>query len=809
MEEMAEKTTEKITIWGIVQGVGFRPFVAKLAHRMEMRGEVLNKGGLVELVVTDSPKKIDEFLRALKSEKPLPAEIVHIKREPLSPRFFSDFKIQSSVSGMDEIAMIPPDLALCSKCEADLLNPENPRYNHPFISCMACGPRYTIMDRLPYDRENTAMVDWPMCDFCLGEYKDKENRRYHAQTISCHNCGPVLLSRQSSRRVTGPEKKFEPQAVRSKDFIESEILNTLSNGGVIAVKGVGGYHLMCDPFIPEAVEKLRLLKDREAKPFAVLFRDLDQVEKFCFINPVEKGLLTSSARPILLLEHREAASLSQAELNPPREKEGFSISELERSRFIGSFLPSTALQIMILDLYGGPLIATSANLSGAPMIKDEEEIFALQDKYPHLLSGVYYHLRDIRLRVDDSVVRVIDGQPQMIRRSKGYAPLPLSLATDLDSSSMILAVGGQLKNSFALTKGPFAYVSEYFGDLDESPIQETYEESLERMQEFFHIKPGLVVCDLHPLYHTTSFAEAYSKKYGIPLLKVQHHHAHVASVMAEHHLEGPVIGVSFDGTGYGTDGSIWGGEFLLCENGDFRRMAHLPYIKVLGGDESMKDARKSALCYLYDSLSSTADSNLAKGPMKIDLSQIIEYSRINNILGLDPGFHNGQAPETANQAATAPINQGAALVFKALDLGINTFNSSSCGRLFDAVAALLGICSYNTYEGQCAILLEDAADRALKGKGTEADELALDFHLQMARLILNTCLEIRRETGANQVALTGGVFQNRILTEESLRLLRDNKFSVYYNVSVSPNDGGLALGQAYLGMKYTERNVID
>lgn len=722
-----DQVTERIRLWGIVQGVGFRPFVAKTAARLHMKGEVLNIGGLVEIVATDAPQRLDDFVEAIEREKPAPAEIVHIKRTREPFRAFDSFTILDSDQGDDEAAMIPADLAICPDCLAEMRDPRDPRYRHPFISCMVCGPRYTIMDKIPYDRENTTMIDFPMCDFCEKEYTSIQDRRYHAQTISCHDCGPKL----------------------SMTVEQGAAL--LAAGEVIAFKSMGGYNLICDPLSDEAVAKLREIKMREQKPFAIMFRDLGQIQQYCHVSDIEAKLLASSARPILLLEHKPSDS-----------------AEIEKSRFIGSFLPSMGAQYLLLEQIS-PLIVTSANLSGQPIIKDDEIMNALMKREP-LIKGVISNQRRIQVRMDDSVARVIDGQPQMIRRSKGYAPVPLY--TDTSFAGQILAAGGQLKNSFALTKGPFVYMSQYFGDMDSLENQEIYEENIQRMESLFRIKPQLAVCDLHPLYYTTAFAE----KSGLPLLRVQHHHAHVASVMAEHALKGQVIGVSFDGTGYGTDGAIWGGEFLLCQGGEFERMDHLRYVRMLGGDASMKEAWKSAVSYMH--AWETGYRQKEEG-VAVDLTDIIEFATKEK----QRAWH------------------GEELARKAISAGINTIESSSMGRLFDAVAALLGIKDRNDYEGQCAILLEDAAAAPEKGK---ANQLALDFHHQIAKMILDTCVKIREKTGVSQTALTGGVFQNKILMEESLSLLRKHGFQVFYNVSVSPNDGGIALGQAYIAMKKKE-----
>jgi len=764
---VAPKQSERIKLWGIVQGVGFRPYVAKTAEAFQMKGTVLNIGGLVEITVTDTTERISAFLHALIENKPGPSEIVHVKREVVDYRDFDDFTIIASDAGGDEAAMIPADLAICPNCLEELYDAGNPRHQHPFISCMVCGPRYTIIDRIPYDRDNTSMIDFPMCDFCDGEYTDLHDRRHHAQTISCHDCGPQLIW-----------KGANSDSITNDSAILDRAAEILKNGGVLLFKSVGGYNLAADPLNDTAVSKLRRIKNREAKPFAVMFRNIDQIKDFCHVDPVEEKLLSSSARPILLLEHKLKEE-----------------SELTRSRFIGSFLPSFAAQYMLLDRIS-PLIFTSANLSDMPMIIDDNEASEMMDKHPEI-DGMIYNLRQIRVRVDDSVTRVIDGQPQMIRRSKGYAPVPLFVNVDRSSADdrksnagstpaplQILAAGSQLKNSFALTKDSFVYMSQFFGDMDTIENQNIYEENVDRLKNLFRIKPNAVVCDMHPLYFTTQFAEKYAADNDLPLIKVQHHHAHVASVMAENDLQGKVIGVSFDGTGYGTDGTIWGGEFFLCDGAAAERIAHLRYVDMIGGDSSVKDAVRSALSYIH-AYDNTATSNSVDDPannnphsITLDLSDIIEYGR-ERLLA---------KPE-------------AKLVMPALKAGINTVKSSSMGRLFDAVSALLGICDFNSYEGQCAILLEDAAAFAQKHPGERKEcDLALSFHERIIDMIVEQCQIARDKYGAEQVALTGGTFQNRILMEGVLEKLRADGFKPYYNISVSPNDGGIALGQAYVAM---------
>lgn len=746
---MAKKVTERIRIWGIVQGVGFRPFVAKTAEKYKMKGRVRNRGGLVEMILTDTEKRIAGFLDTIEKEKPEVAEIVHISREPAEKEDFEDFKILQSHDGDRETAMIPADLAICPDCLREMYEPEDPRYRHPFISCMICGPRYTITDRFPYDRDNTSMVDFPMCDFCESEYTDIGSRRYHAQTISCHDCGPQM------------EFELNDDHFCEKPPIEKAAA-LLREGRVIAFKAVGGYNLMANPFDAQAVKDLRTIKGREEKPFAVMFRDIEQIKTFCYMSPVEEKLLRSAARPIILLERR---SIDELQAERPS-----NYDEFERSRFIGAFLPSMGAQYLLMDDFGGPVISTSANLSSMPMITDDEEMIAFMKKEP-LISEMFYNKRVIKTGVDDSVTRVIDDNPQMIRRSKGYAPVPLYME---GCEGEIFAAGAELKNSFSLSKGPFAYVSQFFGDMDSAENRDNYHRALRRMRELFRIEPKAVAVDMHPGYYPTIFGKQYAEREDLPLIEVQHHHAHIASVMAEHDLEGPVIGLSCDGTGYGTDRAIWGGEVLICRKDGFIRESHLKYVDMIGGDQSVKEGWKSALSYMNAEKHGRIPDD---DEFFIDLKEYMEYADMD---------HLGTEDETD-------------MVFAALDNNVNTVRSSSMGRLFDGVAAMLKICRTNSYEGQCAIMLEDAAARGKKDPGVDtADDLAYKFHMDISRALYTECVKAREKHGISEVAVSGGVFQNKLLMEDLLARLRDDGFKVYYNISVSPNDGGIALGQTFV-----------
>jgi len=776
---MNNKITEIIKLWGIVQGVGFRPFVVKLADYYGIKGQVLNVGGLVEIRLTDTEENIKKFIEALIKEKPEPAEIIHIKREQSEVVQYDAFDILNSDEGDDEAAMIPSDLAICPECMRELKETTNPRYNHPFISCMVCGPRYTIIDKIPYDRENTAMIEFPMCEFCHEEYTNRNDRRFHAQTISCYECGPQLELLCPSEIDEQEQNKFNlPEKMQNQNNLISFAAEILKQGAIIGFKCVGGYNLVCNPLDDAAVERLRILKGREEKPFAIMFKDLEMIREYCQVSPEEESLIASSARPILLLE-KSARARWRTNLTG-----GTGCKEFEKSRFIGSFLPSMGGQYLLLEKFDGPLIMTSANISSLPMIKDDQEMFDFMEKSNGLISEVISNKREIKHRIDDSVARVIDGQPQLIRRSKGYTPVPLYINIDEKrpgKETMILATGGQLKNSFAVSKGPFSYVSQYFGDLDSLENCNIYEDNIESMKTLFHIEPCMVACDLHPLYNSTIIGKKYAEKHNLPVLDIQHHHAHVASVMAEHGINDAVIGVSFDGTGYGSDGKIWGGEVLFCRKERVERLSHLKYVKMVGGDSSMKEGWKSAICYINQD-----DKIPEEDEFEIDISEIVSYSADIE------GIKRDQEP----------------IIKAALEYNINTIESSSMGRLFDAVSSLLGICQENNYEGQCAILLEDAAARARIDPGVSiTDDLALKFHLDVAGVVLEQCEKFRIKTGVDKIALTGGVFQNKILMEECLALLRTAKFEVFYNISVSPNDGGIALGQNYIAMHHLTNSI--
>ncbi|MCL2493010.1 MAG: carbamoyltransferase HypF [Clostridiales bacterium] len=753
--------TEILTIRGIVQGVGFRPTVWRIASRLSMRGLVRNMGGVVQIIVTDTEPRIEGFIAEIRAGKPRMARIDAVEREVIGETIFHDFQIAESTALEDEIAVVPPDIAVCDDCLREFRDPDDPRFGYGFISCTNCGPRYTIMERLPYDRETTTMADFELCPLCGGEYRNPATRRYHAQTVSCHDCGPQPLWR-----------------------------GTEGDGGVIALKGVGGYYLVCDATDAEAVAKLRRIKRREQKPFAVMFSSLEDVRGYCRVSAAEEGQLLSPRRPIVLLEHRPELDAGTKPL---------AAGVCGTSRFVGAFLPSFALQYTLLEAARAPLVMTSANLSDLPILTEDAQMFALMEKEPEI-AGALWHKRRIAAGLDDSLVRVVDGDAQLLRRAKGYVPTPVFVPAlrTRTKEDMVFAAGGHLKSCFALSKGAYVYLSRHLGDLGSLESEALYRETFDRMRAFNRVEPGGVVCDLHPAYDSTRIAEEYAAAHGLPLLRVQHHHAHIASVMAEHGLTGPVIGVSFDGTGYGPDGTVWGGEILLCEGTAYERFSHLRDTEMPGGDEAMREGWKAALAQLAADTSPKGDGSYGSvfGPdsrmlgdriFEINLDEIISWFNTNGIAAQ----WNGLGAETVAQALRA---------------GVNTVRSSSMGRLFDAASSLLGIRQISRYEGEAAIELENAAWRAMEAERRNAapvcrDRLALEFHRNVARQILSECKAARKEKQTNKVCLSGGVFQNKILIEEALRLLRAEAFETYINVHVPPNDGGLALGQCYLGMQ--------
>jgi len=778
----------KFTVTGLVQGIGFRPFVAELAEELKLTGQVKNFGGIVEIIVSGDKQAVDTFIHRLNfvgETQELPGcridsmETIEIlgKERALMDVSTDDnvFHIVESDNGRERKRFLPVDLPTCDRCIAEMHDKNNRRYRYPFISCTACGPRFSIQKAVPYDRETITMDDFPMCDACKAEYTQKGNIRRHAQTIACKECGPKLcyvVRKENTDNTTINVTDFlqiadEQQAI-------SEAVQALKNEKIGAIKDIGGYHFAFSPFSSRAAQRLREFKNRDKKPFAVMFLNLDEVKEYCEVSEKEAAILSSSARPIVLL----------------KKKKDFVPEICGESDRIGALLPCNPLQILLLE-ETGLLVMTSGNRGGEPIIISEDEM------RPYIGNGIDFmltHDREILTPLDDSIYQVNGDKVQLIRRARGLVPEPIVLKRKLSKDTF--AAGGDLKASFALGRDELVYMSQYFGDLEDVRCMESRKRGRERMEALLEIAPKITVGDMHPAYVSTQDTEE----------RIQHHHAHIASVIAEHGLSGKVLGVACDGTGFGTDGTIWGGEFLLCEDEKMIRVGYLSSVKLVGGDASAKKADMTLHSYML--------SAREKG-----LSAELYFDEINK-----------KCTDLAQQYTLQEM---------AWKQNINTAYSSSMGRLFDATASLLDICHYNSYEGECAILLEkeahegkqqleqlgktmcdvdniliadcrktDAAwqvdsekllvDLYYLKKSYSKEVLAYLFHLSISKAIVESATYICKENDVNQIALSGGTFINRILLGEVMNGLNKQGYHVYINEKVPCGDGGIALGQMYL-----------
>lgn len=770
------EVTKRIRVYGIVQGVGFRPTVSRHAVSNGIRGNVCNKGPYVEIYAQGSGAQVDGFLKDLEERPPKRAAILKINTEDIpaenAPQF-GTFDIIESEKTKGEI-FVSPDIAICDECKEEMYNSKDRRYLHPFINCTCCGPRMTILDSLPYDRERTSMKEFPMCPDCAEEYDDPKTRRYDAQPVCCNACGPEVY-------LIG-------RGERGRDAI-TYTRKVIHDGGIVAIKGIGGFHLCCDATNEETVSRLRMLKHRPAKPFAVMAKDETVVKRECIVTPEQEQILTGHQKPILLLDRRSNGG--QTEKLAPSVAPG--------NPKVGVMLPYAPVQLLLFQYDDGIempdlLVMTSGNTSGAPICRDDEEAIT---ELSHLCDAILSHNRKIRIRADDTVMDFYKNEPYMIRRSRGYAPLPFMTSTDW--KGQVLAVGGELKNTFCIGVDSRFYPSPYVGDLEDLRTVKALQETIHRFQTLLEVEPQVVVCDLHPKYNSTVVAE----NLGFPMLQVQHHYAHVLSCMTENDCQEPVIGVSFDGTGYGTDGTIWGGEILLADYQDFTRFGSITPFLQIGGDASAKEGWRIAVSMIY---------GYTKNREKA--WDIIEK------LGLCS-------------------EQESKVQFTMADRKINAVMSTSAGRLFDAVSAILGIRRQSSFEGEASTALQFAAEEfEQKGKlngneiwdnvqpviseleercllntealvkqiveaklqGTDSGALAYLFHQTLAEQIVAACIEARKSSGRNKTALSGGVFQNRLLLHLTEERLGQEGFEVLRHHMIPPNDGGIAIGQAAYGM---------
>ena len=803
-----------IRVFGIVQGVGFRPTVKRHADACDIAGSVSNKGPYVEIFAEGSEECVHSFIKQIQEEPPKRAVILKLDVENVESGEDGIHKVESETDSKEKFQIIKsekeegeifvsPDIAICPECKKELYDKNDRRYLHPFINCTCCGPRLTILDSMPYDRVRTSMGEFPMCEKCEYEYTHAETRRFDAQPVCCNDCGPevYLLGR----------KERGADAIRYTRKVISE-------GGIVAVKGIGGFHLCCDAAKEETVARLRQRKKRPMKPFAVMMKDLDVVRRECETEPHLEEILDGHQKPIILLPKKEGGTLCES-VAPDNPK-------------IGVMLPYAPVQLLLFDYQDETkvsdcLVMTSANTSGAPICRDDEDAL---NELSGLCDVILSHDRKIRLRADDTVMDFYRGEPYMIRRSRGYAPLPFMMGNEF--KGQVLAVGGELKNAFCIGKNQLFYPSPYIGDMGDVRTVKALKESVKRMEELLETKPQIVACDMHPSYNTRAAAE----EMGLPVFLVQHHYAHILSCMAENEwtTEKRVIGVSFDGTGYGTDGTIWGGEILLADYDSFTRWGCIEPFAQTGGDASAKEGWRIAV------------SLLGKIYGKENALLIIET------LGLCE-------------------SKLAKLQFTMEERGINTVQSTSAGRLFDAVSAILDIRKSSTFEGEASTSLQFAAEKWLDAQkkkiagsedfaesgiiadygelksisdvaqksvveknnsinrnikadlyylptlslvkelaerklaGENSNQLALHFHRRLAGMIVSACEKAREEIGINTVALSGGVYQNKLLLDYSVTMLEERGFHVLRHHLLPPNDGGISLGQAVAAMRSLQK----
>jgi hydrogenase maturation protein HypF len=808
----------QIIVKGVVQGVGFRPYVYTLAEHLGLKGYVSNTADGV--IIEAEGDALPEFIRRLPKEAPPLSQISSVSVTSLPHFGYTDFTIQKSIdqTGSLPFTLVSPDVSICDDCARELLDPADRRYLYSFINCTNCGPRYSITRHVPYDRPNTTMADFTMCPECLREYDNPRDRRFHAQPNACPKCGPEVEFRVRS----------EECGVKGSEAMQ-EAIRLLRNGDILAVKGLGGFHIACDASNDAAVKRLRVNKRKSNKPFAVMVPSVEAAERFCAVADAEKNLLTSNKRPVVLLQ-KTTNHLSGA-VSP-------------NNKYVGCMLPYTPLHYLLFfhplhenekgkDPHFFALVMTSGNLSEEPIVRDNDEAI---DKLSGIVDGFLLHNRDIFMRLDDSVVRLtgdegrgtrdergkrqgmirtnhdissslvpVNSSLSFIRRSRGYAPDPIALHNE---GPEVLGCGADLKNTFTVTKGKFAIPSQHIGDMENYETVKFFEESLANIKTVYRVNPVAIAHDLHPGYLSTRWAmdrgarvQGQGSGQGVRTYAIQHHYAHIGSVMAEHGLNRKVIGVAFDGTGYGTDGNLWGGEFLIADIDGFERAGQFKYIPLPGGEAAIREPWKTAASYVLEATGNEAPEYLEKTGFqqrygKASIEQLIKVARSREL---------------------SPLSSGA-------------------GRLFDAVSALLGLCSVNTFEGEAAMALESHVvghvdgqypveftkengytvvdfSRTITGiiqdriKGQDAKFIATKFHNTVASVIKTVVAALSAEQGIMDVALSGGTFQNLYLLNRTERLLRAHGMNVFVNHKMPSNDGGISLGQAYIVRERLRRGL--
>jgi hydrogenase maturation protein HypF len=724
-----------------------------MAAKHGLFGEVDNRTDGVSVIVQGDIKTIEQFGNDILQHAPPAAQIKSMEINATQINHYNSFKIAGSKTIDNQITEISPDIAVCEDCLEDMENdPE--RIDYPFVNCTNCGPRFTIIEGLPYDRPKTTMKSFMMCDNCNSEYNDILDRRFHAQPIACNLCGPVYNYKDSVKNISGIKKILE------------EVSLQIDSGKIVALKGLGGYHLMCDALNNNTVSELRQKKQRDSKPFAVMFRDISAIKKYCYIDPEEEKEIQSWRRPILIMKQKKMLS-------------EFVSNGLNT---IGAMLPYMPVHYMIFRILKTPaVVLTSGNMSDEPIIIDDHKA---ENQLMSVADSFLSYNRQIINRTDDSVIRIIDHKTSLIRRSRGFVPGPVYLKFNVDG---ILAFGAEQKNSFCIGKGNQSVMSQYIGDLKNPATFNFFIETIDRFSNIFRFKPEYLTCDLHPQYLSTSQAELVENELKIPLIRVQHHHAHIASCMAEHGLDEEIIGISLDGTGFGSDENIWGGEFMIADLKSFRRFTHFDYVPMPGGEKAIDEPWRMAYSYIFKYFGDSFD-----------------YKSIPLFNSID--------------------NKKLSLIKEMIVKKINSPMTSGAGRLFDAVSAILGLCPVATFDSEAPLRLESAIDaetydfypfqtnktiifadtiKAILADlpGQEISVISAKFHNTVAQVILEVSKQIRKETSLDKVILSGGVFQNKYLLEKSLYLLNLNKFQVFTNHLVPANDGGISLGQIVIASK--------
>jgi hydrogenase maturation protein HypF len=781
---MESMKTYLVTLTGLVQGVGLRPFIFRLAHEFKFKGWVNNTNENVQVALNADPGILEDFLSKLQLQAPPAASIESIDVRETEPGSFEDFRILESENLSDAVTRVSPDIAVCDACLADMKQQPN-RIDYPFLNCTNCGPRFTIVSDLPYDRALTTMQEFTMCSACRTEYENVLDRRFHAQPTACRDCGPqysLVLTRHGP--LDGPENgrmpRHEEVIARTAELIDRE--------GIAAVKGLGGFFLACDALNEAAVKRLRASKHREGKPFAVMFRNLDCVREYCQVTGKEEDLLTSWQRPIVVLKNREVA-LGHHHQPGQSTSTGYA-SRLANSvsngfPTTGAMLPYMPFHYLLFEYLKTPVIVmTSGNLSEEPIIIDNRQAESVLGP----VSGAVVHFnRDIHNRCDDSVMLAVGEKPRFLRRSRGYVPTPVTLNLEVEG---IFAAGAELVNCFALGKGKECILSQHIGDLKNYETYEFYRETFGRFKRLFRLEPRLVAHDMHPDYLSTRFAT----ELGLPSVRVQHHHAHIAAVLAEHQLNEKVVGVSFDGTGFGDDGNIWGSEFLVCDLEKYQRITHFTYMSMPGGDKATQEPWRMAVSYLYSLFG-------------------------RDLAGLGLPFLQEIEPGSLE------------LVIQSIEKNVNCPFSSGAGRLFDAVSAMLGLCTVSQFHAEAPMRLESAIledrkaypftsgkvinlDPTIEGivedikSGLEPGHISARFHNTIAKIILETVAGISRDHGIKKVALSGGTFQNRYLSEMIEDQLAGYGFEVIVPLRLPPNDGGIALGQLAVAARHRSMGLV-